>query len=191
MSLEPLIAAILAMALHLAPDVAREHVTAAVAAAHAHHAALQLSEHEAAELLLGMAYIESRYIPTALSRREPQAPGVYRRVTGIWAAHTPPPRARSPWFCGPLQAGGRVPWRVCQRMRTDLAYGYAAGAAELGVWYNDLACRSRPRDARLSCALHGYGGGYAAVAAGTHAYPAKVRRAARRIAGLAQRRALN
>jgi len=191
MSLEPLIAAILAMALNLAPDAAREHVDAAVAAARAHHVELQRPAPEVARLLLGMAYIESRYTPTALSRREPQATGAYHRVTGVWAAATPPAQARPPWFCGPLQTGGHVPWRVCQRMRTDLAYGYAVGATELVAWYNDPACRARAHDARLTCALHGYGGGYAAVAAGTHAYPANVRWAAQRIERLAQRRALN
>jgi hypothetical protein len=186
MSIELLIAAIVAMSFQLSPEDARKHVEAATAAAHTHYAQLHLSEAATAQLFLGMSYIESRYTPLTLSRREPGRGGAYRRVTGVWTASTPPPGARPSWFCGPLQTGGNVPWETCQRMREDLVYGYTAGADELVTWYNDPACRTHTGEARLTCALHGYGGGYAAVRAGTQRYPANVLIAARRIEQLAR-----
>lgn len=187
--IEFLITAIVSMSFKLPIDQARLHVEAAVAAARNHHAQLLMSEQEVTELLLGMAYIESRYAPLSLSRRE-RVENSYRRVTGIWAGDQPPPNAAPSWFCGPLQTGGNVSWDDCQRMRTDLPYAYETGAKELRAWFADPQCRDR-KD-RLVCALHGYGGGYAMINAGTHKYPGNVLHATQRIrqfAEYAQKRA--
>lgn len=190
--IEALVAAVVAISFHVPVSEARLHVEAALAAARAQHAHLGMSETAAVELLLGMAYVESRYNPLTLSRRERTSDGGYRRVTGTWTSDAPPPNAKPSWFCGPLQTGGRVSWEECQRMRTDLTYGYAAGVNELVTWFRDPRCRDRAGEDRLVCALHGHGGGYPMIKAGTHQYPHNVLLAARRIhqfASYAQRRA--
>lgn len=157
-----------------APDPLASHVAAAEAAAEQGASKLGLRAADAAQLLLAMAYNESRYDSRALSRLEQRSDGTYHRVTGVWSRATPPAGAEPPWFCGPIQTGGRVPWDVCQRMRTDLTFAYATAMAELAGWYRDPACRGREQDARLACALHGYGGGYRMIQRGTHSYPRRV-----------------
>jgi hypothetical protein len=63
-----------------------------------------------------------------------------------------------------LQSGGYVPWAECQKMRTDVAYGYRAGARELTAWMNDARCKHLGDNARLRCALAGHDAGNAGVA---------------------------
>jgi len=186
MTLESLIAAIVAMSFHLSTEQARVHVEAAMATAHTYHEQLGMDESRAVELLLGMGYIESRYDELSLSRRECTDAGSCTRVTGHWAANKPPPKARPSWYCGPLQAGGNVSWETCQALRDDVALGYETGAKELVVWMNDPHCRSLAGDEQLICALRGYGGGYPAIAAGTSKYPANVLWAAHRIRQFAE-----
>lgn len=160
MSIEALIAAIVAMTFHLSPDQARIHVEAAEAAA---------TEDVPVELLLGMAYVESRFDPRALSRVEcttKNDPSTCARKTGIWASSTRPPKAKPSWYCGPMQTGGYVSWAECQRMREDVPYAYQVGAEHLTAWLNDKRCRVlRSSGDRLRCALAGYNGGNVAVAA--------------------------
>ena len=159
MTLEALIAALIAMSSQLPPEQARAHVEAATAAA---------IEHELpVELLLGIAYVESRYDERALSRMECATADRTScvRKTGIWPHATKPPKARPSWYCGPMQSGGYVPWAECQKMRDDVTYGYQAGTKGLVAWMNDSRCRRLGADAQLHCALAGYNGGNAALAA--------------------------
>lgn len=173
MTIESLIAAIISMTFNMPVDYARAHVEAATMAAAEFHLPV--------ELLLGMAYIESRFDPTALSRVECQGHDC-KRVTGTWAGETAPPNARPTWYCGPMQTGGNVTWAECQRMRTDVTYGYHVGAKELTAWLNYPTCHAQHGDAQLRCALAGYGGGTSGVAqAATMKYPANVLWASQRV----------
>lgn len=158
MTLEHLISALVAMVTGLSADQARANADAAMAAA---------TDRVPVELLLGMAYVESRYNPKALSRIEcaPDDPESCARKTGVWLKATRPPQARPSWFCGPLQTGGWVSWDECQKMRTDVAYAYRIGVRELTAWLDDKRCARLDDDVRLRCALTGYNGGNAAVAA--------------------------
>jgi hypothetical protein len=165
MTLESLIAAVIALASNVPTDQARIHVEAANTAATEH--ALPV------ELLLAMAYVESRYDQRALSRMECETADRAScvRKTGIWPKATKPSKARPSWYCGPMQTGGYVPWAECQKMREDVTYGYGAGAAHLQAWLDDKRC-ARLKDApRLRCALAGYNGGNDALAnAATNKY---------------------
>jgi hypothetical protein len=117
------------------------------------------------ELLLAIAYVESRFDPTATSRIE----GATRRTGPYPSIHAR--GARGPFYCGPLQTYARD-WSSCVAMR-DLATGYRAGAAEMKQWM---------RDARVGKdvyrALLGHGCGNLGLSAGRcgNGYPNKVMR---------------
>lgn len=178
---EHYVAAIVALLLKLtsaSPDDVQKHVDAAMDAATRHAVPV--------ELLLGMGFIESRYNANALSRLECVGK-VCKRVTGAWNATTKPPNAKPPWFCGPLQSGGHVPWDDCQKMRADVTYGYNAGARELVIWMNVRECRNAVDKTR--CALAGYGAGYPGVKiASTMAYPSNVLGVAAKLRAFALKR---
>ena len=159
MTVEAFIVALLTMVSSTSSDQARANVDGAMAAAVKHP---QLS----VELLLGVAYVESRFDPRALSRIECETddPKSCTRKTGVWPRTTKPPKARPSWYCGPLQSGGYVSWEECQKMRADVVYGYEAGARELTIWLDDKRCKSLPDDDRLRCALAGHNAGNAGVA---------------------------
>lgn len=158
MSVESLVTAIIALASNVPADTAREHVEAAQAAAIEHDIPV--------EILLGIAYVESRYDPRALSRKECETadPESCVRKTGVWPKATKPPKAKPSWFCGPMQTGGYVTWDECQKMRTDVAYAYGVGAEHLRAWLDDKRCAKLGDDDRLHCALAGYNGGNQALA---------------------------
>jgi hypothetical protein len=78
-----------------------------------------------AELLVAVAYVESRFNPASVSRVEGG-----QRVTGIWASRAQ--IGEGPWFCGVLQARAAT-WARCLELR-DSHLGYAAGATELASW---------------------------------------------------------
>ena len=183
----PFVHAIFGFALKLNPASVHAQAQAALDAAHAHHAAFDLGARETAELLLGLAYAESRYDMDALSRLECPPARACARVTSVWRKKTKPPYARPSWFCGPVQTGGRVAWDVCQRMRADPAFAYATAAQELIVWLNDPACRRLRGQQKLVCGLRGYAGGYAAIQRASLPYPYKVFRLARLIHGRVSR----
>ena len=148
----------------LPPDVAIAHARAAQAAATAR---------VPAELLLGVAYVESRYDPTATSRVEN---GIRR--TGSYPKLTPPAGLdrHASLYCGPLQtyAGS---WRECLSER-DLEVAYAAGVRELSQWLRDSRVRGN-----ITLALAGHGCGNAGVLTGhCNGYPMRVLATARRIA---------
>lgn len=141
----------------VAPEVAFAHASAAIAAA---------SPSVSPELLLAIAYVESRYDPTATSRVE----GATRK-TGSYPSTIEPANlaVRASLFCGPLQtfAGS---WRDCLALR-DLKTAYTAGATELDTWLRD-----RRVHGDVTRALAGHGCGNVGVATGQcRAYPARVR----------------
>ncbi len=152
----------LAMRLHAAvpalpPAEAYAHAAAAVDAA---------SPRVSPELLLAIAFVESRYDPTATSRVE----GTTRK-TGHYPS-TEQPANLAPYaslYCGPLQtfAGS---WRECLAMR-DLPSAYAAGVAELETWLRD-----RRVHGDIGRALAGHGcGNHGLVTGRCNGYPTRVR----------------
>jgi len=150
----------------LEPEALMAHIHAAVAASEA-------SAHEevTAELLLAMAFIESRFEPATLSRMENK-----RRVHGRYASMVPPRRMdkNGSIYCGPLQTRART-WNECLEQR-KLDVAYAAGARELGNWLRDRYVRGD-----LTRALAGYGCGYHGVKTGKcNNYPGRVLYQARR-----------
>jgi hypothetical protein len=125
------------------------------------------------ELLLAIAFVESRYDPTATSRIEGA-----RRKTGSYPSTQPPATlaAGASLYCGPLQtfAGS---WHDCLALR-DLHAAYAAGAAELDTWLRDRRVRGD-----VAVALAGHGCGNFGVATGKcNGYATRVLWIARRFA---------
>ena len=139
----------------MSPLDAYAHATAANA-----HATARVSP----ELLLAIAYVESRYDATATSRVESGA-----RRTGAYPSTTPPADLDpQPLYCGPLQTYA-TSWAACIAMR-DLGAGYAAGDAELEQWLRDSRVRGD-----VARALAGHGCGNAGVVTGTcNRYPERV-----------------
>ena len=140
----------------MAPEVAYAHVQAASAAA---------TDQIPAELLLGIAFVESRFEPRAVSRVE----GGTRR-TGPYLSTSAPARLdrRASLYCGPLQAFAPS-WSACLGLR-NLTTGYAAGAAELQQWLRDRRVRGNTRRA-----LAGHGcGNLGAVTGKCNNYPERV-----------------
>jgi hypothetical protein len=149
-------------------DRVRTYAMAATNAAHAHGLA--------PELLLGQAFVESRFDPMATSRVVGD-----KRVTGSWPSIMP--AGTGPRFCGPLQTAADQSWLLCLAMRVPVI-GYWIGAVELRAWL-------RVTHGDLRAALGGYGCGGAGVAdpdsCGVHKdgdipYPDRVLAWARRIA---------
>jgi len=135
---------------------AYEHAEAAVDASTAH---------VQPELLLAIAFVESRFDVTATSRVEGR-----RRRTGHYAGTTPPANlnAKQSMYCGPLQtfAGS---WNECIALRDPHA-AYAAGADELEKWLRDRRVRGD-----ITRALAGHGCGNHGVTTGKcNLYPQRV-----------------
>ncbi len=160
----------LAMRLHagvpeLAIDEAYEHASAAIAAA---------TPTVRVELLLAMAFVESRYDTTATSRVE-----AGRRKTGRHPSTTPPPRLdrRASLYCGPLQTFASS-WASCLALR-DARLAYAAGVTELQTWLRDRRVRGD-----IKRALAGHGCGNHGVTTGRcNRYPDRVLAVERRLFG--------
>jgi hypothetical protein len=158
----------LAVRLHAAvptlpPDVAYAHAEAAATAA---------SDDIPAELLLGIAFVESRFDPTATSRVEGA-----KRKTGSYPPTAAPAGLdrRASLYCGPLQTYA-ASWQSCIAMR-KLDNAYAAGAAELRQWLGD-----RRVHGSTVRALAGHGCGNFGVTTGTcNGYPQRVLDMARRL----------
>jgi hypothetical protein len=135
-----------------------EHVIAA------EHAS---SAHVRPELLLAIAFIESRFDATATSRVEGG-----KRVTGRYPSTTRPARliTNTSLFCGPLQtfAGS---WNACMELR-KLPNAYAAGVTELEQWLRDPRVRGD-----IGRVLAGHGcGNYGVLTGKCNAYPKRVLR---------------
>jgi hypothetical protein len=151
----------------VAPEVgyaeAFDHADAAVQAS---------TQRVSAELLLSIAYVESRYDRTATSRVEG-----HRRRTGSYRSTRPPTdlAPRASLYCGPLQTFA-ASWSECVGLR-DFHAAYAAGVAELEQWLRDKRVRGR-----LELALAGHGcGNHGVVTGKCNGYPARVFRVARRL----------
>ena len=117
------------------------------------------------ELLLAVAFVESRFDPTATSRVEGG-----RRKTGHYASRLPPAdlAPKASLFCGPLQTYA-TSWRQCLAMRS-LPVAYHAAASELGTWLSD-----RRVHGNVWRALAGHGCGNWGVKTGRcNAYPSRV-----------------
>jgi hypothetical protein len=132
------------------------HVEAAEAAA---------TDQISSELLLGIAFVESRYDVTAVSRVER-----HTRKTGRYPSTTAPAALdrRASLFCGPLQTYASS-WSRCMDMR-NLKVAYAAGAAEIEHWLRDRRVRGS-----VTRALAGHGCGNQGVLTGIcNGYPDRV-----------------
>jgi hypothetical protein len=132
---------------------------------HAVAAEQAATAHVQPELLLAIAFVESRFDATATSRVE----GSTRR-TGRYPSTAPPPNLaeKTSLYCGPLQtfAGS---WRECMALRA-LPNAYAAGASELEQWLRDRRVRGD-----VVRALAGHGCGNHGVLTGRcNAYPERV-----------------
>jgi hypothetical protein len=137
------------------PEAVMPHVEAAIAAE---------TRKVSAEMLLAIAYYESRYLPEATSyvingQRQAHIPW--------WAWRKWPPLGVSgPYFCGVTQVAAAKSWKKCLELR-DVPSAYVAARTTLTNWLK--ICRNRMR-----CALTGYGGGFPAIERGTSTYPSRV-----------------
>ncbi len=152
----------LALRLHaVVPSLPLDEVATNVAAAEA-----AATPRVSAQLLLAIAFVESRYDATATSRVEGQT-----RKTGHYASTVAPANlaVNASLYCGPLQTFA-ASWGDCLAMREPQT-GYAAGAAELEQWLRDTRVRGN-----VEVALAGHGCGNFGVTTGRcNAYPARVR----------------
>lgn len=120
-------------------------------------AALEVSTQEIpTEILLAMAWLESRYSTNVVSRLEN---GI--RKTGIPAWKTPPKNTRS-FFCGVTQASAGNSWSKCQKLH-NISIAYRTTVFELTKWLSPRICNHN-----LNCALTGYSGGFPAIKFGNH-----------------------
>jgi hypothetical protein len=116
-----------------------------------------------ADLLLAIAYIESRYDPTSTSRIENEV-----RRTGRYPSRRRGPEIKGPLFCGPLQTHART-WKQCLAMR-DLTTGYSAAVREISSWMRDRRVRGN-----ITRALNGHGCGNHGVNTGKcNNYPRRI-----------------
>ena len=140
--------------------------------AHAEAATQASTERVRPELLLAIAFVESRFDRFAVSRVEGR-----RRRVGHYPSTDPPRRLRksASLYCGPLQtfAGS---WTDCLAER-DLRVAYAQGAQEIERWLADKRVHGD-----LARALAGYGCGNRGVRTGKcNGYQHRVLAYARRI----------
>lgn len=153
-------------------QIAVPWLPAQVAYDHAMAAATAETEQVPAELLLGIAFVESRFDPRAVSRVEG-----HTRKTGPYLSTQAPAHLdrRASLYCGPLQTYAPS-WSACMAMR-DLETAYAAGAAELAQWLRDRRVRGR-----TTRALAGHGcGNYGVLTGRCNGYPERVLDMTRRI----------
>jgi hypothetical protein len=144
----------------------------AEAFAHATEAMHAATDEVSPELLLAIAFVESRFDPTALSRIE----GNQRRG-GRWPYDVPPPKLTkgTSMFCGVLQTRA-LTWRQCLAQR-DLRHAYTKAVHELETWLHDRRVRGD-----LTLALAGYACGNRGVKTGKcKRYPGRVLWQARRL----------
>lgn len=160
----------LGLALRLTATYPALEVTDAMA--HAHAATLASTPQITPELLLAIAFVESRFDPLAVSRVE----GKRRRV-GHYPSTEPPARLRKgkSIYCGPLQTFA-ASWDECMQQR-ELRVAYASGAKEIGRWLRDKRVRGD-----MTRALAGYGCGNRGVRTGKcNRYPGRVLWQAKRL----------
>ncbi|MDB4958649.1 MAG: hypothetical protein JWO36_6218 [Myxococcales bacterium] len=125
------------------------------------------------ELLLAIAFVESRFDPTATSRVEGG-----KRKTGHYAGTAPPESldTRASLYCGPLQTFAST-WTECLRLR-QLSSAYSAGVSEIETWLRD-----RRVHGSVTKALAGHGcGNYGVLTGRCNEYPSRVLRIEHRFA---------
>lgn len=133
--------------------------------AHVEAAEVAATDEITVELLLGVAFVESRFDPTAVSRVQAGT-----RHTGRYASTAVPAQLdpRAGLFCGPLQTYARS-WSACLGMR-DLRRAYATAVAELTGWLRD-----RRTQGKITRALAGHGcGNYGVTSGNCNGYPGRV-----------------
>ncbi len=133
--------------------------------AHAAAAADAATARVDAETLLAIAFVESRFDPTATSRVEAGT-----RRTGHYPSTDAPASLdrHASLYCGPLQTFAST-WSRCLALR-DLPAAYTAGASELEQWLRDKRVRGE-----LTLALAGHGCGNRGVVTGKcNHYPGRV-----------------
>lgn len=148
-------------------DAARKYapreLTIETALIHAAAAKLAETSSISAELLLSLAFVESRYQSSSTSRVEN---GV--RKVGIPKWGYPRSNISGPYFCGVTQVMAGMSWGKCLELR-DILVAYKTAVTELELWLKSPYCNKS-----LQCALWGYGGGHPAIKARTSTYPARV-----------------
>lgn len=123
-------------------------------------AAVSASDSSApAEVLLAIAWHESRFDPSATSYLEDG-----RRRGGRWRSAKP--AGSGPRFCGVMQTTAGKDWSACVAQR-PLVSGYAAGASILRAW-------RRAARGELAPALRGYGCGFAGMRDGCRRFDTRV-----------------
>jgi len=140
---------------------------------HAQAAVRAASDRVKPELLLAIAYTESKFDAFALSRVE----GSKRRV-GRWESQEPPKRLRkgASMFCGPLQTRA-LTWEDCLAQR-DLLTAYKAGVKEIEEWLDNKYVHGN-----ISRALAGFGCGTQGAKSGhcSNAFQSRILAYARKI----------
>lgn len=145
---------------------APQYLPIEVAFIHAAAAKMVETVNVSAELLLSLAFVESRYQPSATSRVEN---GV--RKVGIPKWEYPNRNISGPYFCGVTQVMADMSWKKCLELR-DIFLAYRTAVNELEVWLKSPYCQNSGN--LMQCALWGYGGGHPAIKAKTSTYPARV-----------------
>lgn len=145
---------------------APQDLTIEAAFTHAVAAKMVETPNVPAELLLSLAFVESRYQPSATSRMEH---GV--RKVGIPKWKYPNRSTSGPYFCGVTQVMADMSWKKCLEFR-DIFLAYKTTVDELEIWLKSSYCQSSNKP--MQCALWGYGGGHPAIKARASTYPARV-----------------
>jgi hypothetical protein len=147
---------------YLTPEIASAHISAAQDAV----ASLEPPNQIDVALLLAVAYIESRFDGSSVSRLVCDAEQNCSRKTGRVAGSAKPKNARGPYFCGALQVKAGSSWAKCRSFASDLTATYAKAVEEFVDWWGYCQRYRRDEDKRLRCALLGHGGGWNLIEAG-------------------------
>lgn len=122
------------------------------------------------EVVLAVAWVESRMDTTATSRVEGG-----RRAVGAWPSTRP--AGSGPRFCGPMQTIAGADWSTCLAMR-DPDVGYQKGADEIRTWLKIARAKLGIRG-DLKSALRGHGCGVSGLTGSCMEYDLRVIEVAR------------
>lgn len=123
-----------------------EEINRPTAVAHVVAAELAATDEIPAEVLLGLAYVESRYSSRAVSRLDHG-----RRIVGIPTWTTPGDGISGPYFCGVVQAQAGKSWARCRELQS-IVTAYSTAVKEMTLWL-------RYSHGDIESALGGYGCG--------------------------------
>lgn len=130
-----------------AHEQAPTYLNTPTAVAHALAAQIAATDEVPAEVLLGMAFVESRYQPRAVSRLDRG-----RRIVGVPTWTDPPDAVSGPYFCGVVQVEAGRSWRRCKEFQ-NIFVAYRTAVQELTLWI-------RYSHGNIENALGGYGCGF-------------------------------